>query len=412
MGYIDVRTEDGVVNYVTVVLPNLKPLLLEQTEGKFATSKAVKAYLDSVIDNIIIAKPRSIKFRSEMAVFDARYEQEIAHHVGEQIFDGNGQPIPLQITYLHRKGDPKIDPATGIKTKDDGVTPEYTYDPDAVPDSINYEYYQEDVLAYWEKDVFKIELGKAMSYYWRKARAVTEMDTMIVPPARDGIGITHEITEYNVFYGCTGYYPGNYERAIINNTRITTEVDVDTPAPLLERVWEFLLKTNLDVDRNDELRNADGKLAYINGTLVGRQGSEPPYQALSDDQVFAQISFSPADYQIEKTAEGYILRTVTKSQLNSKRFVSTNVTTELSVVTYVVDINNKSCDVRIYQLDKPRKEDLVNAGNTNRYLFTPFHRFTDTSLQIDAEMTILAKTMKLPTVRINGNRLTIEPDTL
>ncbi|MCT7476072.1 hypothetical protein N5V81_13900 [Escherichia coli] len=21
------------------------------------------------------------------------------------------------------------------------------------------------------------------------------------------------LTEYNVFYGCTGYYPGNYERA-------------------------------------------------------------------------------------------------------------------------------------------------------------------------------------------------------
>ncbi|VFR13568.1 hypothetical protein SPFM14_00233 [Salmonella phage SPFM14] len=57
-------------------------------------------------------------------------------------------------------------------------------------------------------------------------------------------------------------------------------------------------------------------------------------------------------------------------------------------------------------------KDLVNAGNTNRYLFTPFHYVVDTSLQIDAEMTILAKTMRKETVRINGNRLTIEPDTL
>ncbi|VFR13569.1 hypothetical protein SPFM14_00234 [Salmonella phage SPFM14] len=93
------------------------------------------------------------------------------------------------------------------------------------------------------------------------------------------------------------------------------------------------MKTNLDVDRNDELIIKDGKLAYINGTLVGRQGSERVYQALSDDQVFAQISFSPRNAQIEKTAEGYILRTVTKSEPPSKRFVSTNVTTELSVVT-------------------------------------------------------------------------------
>ncbi|VFR11451.1 hypothetical protein SPFM7_00238 [Salmonella phage SPFM7] len=133
MGYIDVRTEDGVVSPLPAVLPNLKPLLLEQTEGFFVPIKAVKAYLDSVIDNIINYVTVGIKFRSEMAVFDARYKFATSNHVGEQIFDGNGQPIIAKPRNLHRKGDPKIDPATGEQEIAHGVTPEYTYDPDAVP---------------------------------------------------------------------------------------------------------------------------------------------------------------------------------------------------------------------------------------------------------------------------------------
>ncbi|VFR13277.1 hypothetical protein SPFM12_00247 [Salmonella phage SPFM12] len=126
MGYIDVRVIDNIINYVTVVLPNLKPLLVFDARYKFATSKAVKAYLDSGNGQPIIAKPRSIKFRSEMAIDPATGEQEIAHHVGEQIFDDPDAVPPLQITYLHRKGDPKYWEKDVIKTKDDGVTPEYT----------------------------------------------------------------------------------------------------------------------------------------------------------------------------------------------------------------------------------------------------------------------------------------------
>ncbi|VFR11449.1 hypothetical protein SPFM7_00237 [Salmonella phage SPFM7] len=251
-----------------------------------------------------------------------------------------------------------------------------------------------------------------MSYYWRKARAVTDSINYVVPPARDGIGITHEIFKIELVYGCTGYYPGNYERAEMDTMRITTEVDVDTPAPLLTEYNVFLLKTNLDVDRNDELIINNTQLAYINGTLVGRQGSERVWESLSDDQVFAQISFSPRNADGKKTAEGYILRTVTKSEPPYQGFVSTNVTTELSVVTADYQIDNKSCDVRIYQLDKPQLNSKLNAGNTNRYLFTPFHYVVDISLQIDAEMTILAKTMRKEDLGINGNRLTIEPDTL
>ncbi|VFR13276.1 hypothetical protein SPFM12_00246 [Salmonella phage SPFM12] len=247
-----------------------------------------------------------------------------------------------------------------------------------------------------------------MSYYWRGNYERAEMDTMIVPPARDGITPAPLLTEYNVFYGCTGYYPDRNDELIINNTRITTEVDVEVGRQGSERVWEFLLKTNLDVQISFSPRNADGKLAYINGTLRTVTKSEPPYQALSDDQVFAELSVVTADYQIEKTAEGYILYQLDKPQLNSKRFVSTNVTTLFTPFHYVVDINNKSCDVRIILAKTMRKEDLVNAGNTNRYEPDTLYRFTDTSLQIDAEMTSWDELVKLPTVRINGNRLTME----
>ncbi|VFR12173.1 hypothetical protein SPFM9_00244 [Salmonella phage SPFM9] len=231
--YIDVRTEDGVVSPLPAENQFLKPLLLEQTEGFFVPITTMGAYLDSVIDNIINYVTVVLPNRSEMAVFDARYKFATSKAVKEQIFDGNGQPIIAKPRSIKFKGDPKIDPATGEQEIAHHVGPEYTYDPDAVPPlQITY-LHREDVLAYWEKDVIKTKDDGVTSYYWRKARAVTDSINYEYYHARDGIGITHEIFKIELGKAITGYYPGNYERAEMDTMIVPPEVDVDTPAPLL-----------------------------------------------------------------------------------------------------------------------------------------------------------------------------------